>query len=79
MLAGVLDPEALAARIEASQGDEREIATTEGWYYIGQWRLAHGQRDAAREAFEKARAPKLTMAPEHVAAGFELQQLGARP
>jgi hypothetical protein len=26
-----------------------------------------------------SRAPKLTMAPEHVAAGFELQQLGARP
>jgi len=76
MLAGRLSADDLIARITAqSQGDERELALAEAWFYVGQHHLAEGRRDAARQAFEAARAKGVTMYVEHVAAGFELQQL----
>lgn len=76
MLAGPKTPEQVLAAIDARlQGDERELALAEAWFYIGQWHRARGDADRARQAFEKARAQGITMYVEHVAAGFELRQL----
>jgi lipoprotein NlpI len=79
MVGGQLAPEQLLELIARKDGDDRELALAEGWFYIGEYRLGTNQPDQARDAFGKARAQGITRAPEHVAAGFELQRLGTRP
>ena len=79
MLAGLMTPEQVLTQIERKQGDDRELALAEGWFYIGQHQLTRQQPELAREAFEKARAKGITMYVEHVAAGFELARMGAKP
>ena len=79
MLAGLMTPEQVIAQIERKQGDDRELALAEGWFYIGEHHLTRQQPERARDAFEKARAKGITMYVEHVAAGFELARLGAKP
>ena len=79
MFAGLMTPEQVLAQIDRKQGDERELALAEGWFYIGEYELNQSRPEQAKEAFEKARAKDITMYIEHVAAGFELQRLGAKP
>ena len=79
MLAGLMTPEQVLAQIDRKQGDERELALAEGWFYIGEHHLVRQQPEQARDAFEKARAKGITMYLEHVAAGFELARLRAGP
>lgn len=79
MLAGQLTPEQLVEQIGRKDGDDRELALAEGWFYIGEYQLNQKQPEKARDAFEKARAIGITRYIEHAAAGFELQRLGAKP
>ena len=65
--------------IARKDGDDRELALAEGWFYIGEYQLVAGQPEKAREAFGKARAQGIARSVEHAAAGFELQRLGAKP
>ncbi|MCW5667588.1 MAG: DUF3857 domain-containing protein [Piscinibacter sp.] len=76
MLVGDLTPQALLAEVDKLQGEERTLALTEAWFYVGQRHLVQGRIDAAREAFEKCRAQGITSYYEHIAAGFELARLG---
>ena len=75
LAAGRITPEQLLEQIARKEGDERELALAEGWFYIGEHHLAQGQPAQAREAFEKARERGITNYVEHMAAGFELQRL----
>jgi lipoprotein NlpI/transglutaminase-like putative cysteine protease len=75
MLAGALPPEEVLKELERLKGDEREMALTEGWFYIGQNYLSNKQAGAAREAFAKAREKGVIVYIEHVAAGFELGKI----
>jgi lipoprotein NlpI len=61
--------------LEHMKGDEREMALTEAWFYIGQNHLAEKRSAAARDAFVKAREKGVVVYIEHAAAGFELRQL----
>ena len=79
MFTGQLAPEQVLLQVEARQGDDRELALAEAWFYVGQYHLLRGAADKAREAFEKARAQGITIYVEHVAAGFELQRLTGKP
>jgi lipoprotein NlpI len=79
MLAGRLTPEQVLEQIARKDGDDRELALAEGWFYIGQHYLIQSQPEKAREAFERARAKGITTTIEHVAAGFELQRLAGKP
>lgn len=79
MFAGQLTPEQVIDQIGRKDGDERELALAEGWFYIGEYELNANRPDQARAAFEKARAQGITRYIEHAAAGFELQRLGAKP
>jgi len=56
--------------------DERELALVEAWFAIGQRQWADGQRDTARQSFERAREKRITAFIEHVAAGWELKAMG---
>jgi transglutaminase-like putative cysteine protease/lipoprotein NlpI len=76
MFTGQLTPEQVIEQIDRKQGDDRELALAEGWFYIGEFQLNAKQPEKAREAFEKARAIGITRYVEHEAAGFELQRLG---
>jgi lipoprotein NlpI len=77
MLAGALSPEEVLKELERLKGDEREMALTECWFYIGQNYLSHKQAGAAREAFAKAREKGVIVYIEHVAAGFELSRINS--
>jgi lipoprotein NlpI len=77
MLAGALSPEEVLKELERLKGDEREMALTEGWFYIGQNYLTQKQAAAAREAFAKAREKGVIVYIEHVAAGFELGKINS--
>jgi lipoprotein NlpI len=75
MLVDALPPEEMLKEVERLKGDEREMALTEAWFYVGQSQLARKQLPAAREAFGKAREKGIIIYVEHVAAGFELRQM----
>ena len=79
MFTGRLSPEQVLQQVETRQGDDRELALAEAWFYVGQYHLTRGAADKARDAFEKARAQGITVYVEHVAAGFELQRLTTKP
>ncbi len=80
MFAGQMAPEQLIEQLGRKDGDERELALAEAWFYIGEHRLNAQQPERAREAFEQARAKGITRSIEHAAAGFELQRLaGSKP
>ena len=77
LFAGRLRPDQVIESIDRRDGDERQLALVEGWFYIGEYELVARHIDGAREAFEKSRAPGITHYIEHTAAGFELQRLGS--
>ena len=79
MLTGQTSPDQLIEQIGRKDGDDREIALAEGWFYVGEYWLSQKQPEKAKQAFEQARAKGITRATEHAAAGFELQRLGGRP
>ena len=79
MFSGQASPEQVLQTLEAREGDDRELALAEAWFYIGQYHLKRNETAKAREAFEKARAKGIAIYIEHVAAGFELQRLAGRP
>jgi len=79
MLAGQIGPEEVLAEVARKDGDERELALTEAWFYIGEYWSSRSQGERARDAFEKAHATGITHYLEYIAAGLELQRLGAKP
>ncbi len=75
LIAGVISPDEMLDLVNRKQGDEREMALAEAWFYLGQHYLLHNQPSEARRAFANARGKEITMYIEHVAAGFELKRL----
>jgi lipoprotein NlpI len=75
--AGKLSPEDMLKLLARKGGDEQKLATSEGYFYLGQYYLARGDKSKAREFFEKARQVNMIVNPEHKAAGFELHDLSA--
>jgi len=76
MLTGALSPEDMLSLLDRKSGDDRQMALTEGYFYLGQYHLTRGNREAARELFEKTRELDVVIYTEHIAAEFELQRLG---
>jgi TPR repeat protein/transglutaminase-like putative cysteine protease len=70
--AGTLTPEALLAQAEALPGDAGALALDDAWLFIGEQRLAGGDRRGARVAFEHVRAHAPINTPVHVRALAEL-------
>jgi len=79
MFAQRASPEQVLEQIASKNGDERELALAEGWFYIGEHWLNQAQPEQAKDAFEKARSKGITNYIEHIAAGLELQRLGRKP
>ena len=77
VLAGNLTPEEMLKLIDRKTGDERTMASSEGYFYLGQYYLGRGDQAKAWELFEKARRLNIILYTEHTAAGFELRQLEA--
>src|SRR5262249_45288383 len=71
-----LAPEDMLKQLAGKTGDDRVAALTEGYFYLGQYYLAQGDKVRAREFFEKTRRQNITVYLEHTAAGVELQALG---
>jgi transglutaminase-like putative cysteine protease/tetratricopeptide (TPR) repeat protein len=77
MIAGRAGPEQVLEQVARKDGDDRELTLAEAWFYVGEHALIRSQPEPARSAFEKARAQGIVHYLEHIAAGLELQRLGA--
>jgi lipoprotein NlpI len=75
MANGNLAPEEMLKLLDGKSGDERRMALAEAYFYLGQHYLSLGDKDKAREYFEKTRQLEVIIYTEHAAAGFELQRL----
>jgi len=76
VMAGKLTPEEMLKLVERKSGDERRTATSEAYFYLGQYYMGRGDKIKASEFFGKVRRLNMVMNTEHKAAGFELQYLG---
>jgi lipoprotein NlpI/transglutaminase-like putative cysteine protease len=77
VMTGNFAPEEMLLLLDQKTGDDRIMASSEGFFYLGQYYLARGDTFKAREFFERTRRLNVILFTEHVAAGFELQRLGA--
>jgi lipoprotein NlpI/transglutaminase-like putative cysteine protease len=77
VMAGALTPKEMLELIERKTGDDRTMALSEGYFYLGQYHLGRGDKAKAREFFQRARDQNVMIYLEHAAAGFELRRLDA--
>jgi lipoprotein NlpI/transglutaminase-like putative cysteine protease len=75
MLAGKLSPDDMLKSLEKKQGDERQLALAEAYFYLGQYYLVAGDRKKAQENFEKTRSMGIINFIEHGCAELELERL----
>jgi lipoprotein NlpI len=75
LLASRMTPDQVLEEVRRKQGDDREMALAEAWFYIGQYYVVKGDTAQARAAFEKTRAQGVTVFTEHAAALWELERL----
>jgi lipoprotein NlpI/transglutaminase-like putative cysteine protease len=75
MLHDKLQPDDMLRLLERKTGDDLQMARAEGYFYLAQYHLIHGDKPKAREYFEKTRDLGVLMYTEHVAARFELERL----
>ncbi|MBP0598360.1 DUF3857 domain-containing protein [Herbaspirillum sp. LeCh32-8] len=81
LVAGTLGEDEILQAAGRKQGDDKDMALTEAWFFVGQRRLAKGDEKGASEAFEESRKLGVTMYLEYMASGWELERLrkgGAR-
>jgi lipoprotein NlpI/transglutaminase-like putative cysteine protease len=76
-MAGKLGEDAILEAAGRKQGDDKDMALTETWFFVGQHRLAKGDSKGAAEAFGQARKLGVTMYLEYMASGWELSRLKA--
>lgn len=77
MLTGELPPQDLLKLLDGKKGDDRQMALSEGYFFLAERSLALGDFDGAKSYFEKSREQQVIVYTEHTVAGFELQRLGS--
>jgi lipoprotein NlpI len=75
MLTGSMTPDELLKILEQKAGDDREMALSEGYFYLGQHYRARGDNVRAAEYFEKAFQQQVVIYLEHNASKHELAQI----
>lgn len=76
MQAGLITPETLLAQLQSLPADERDLALSEAWYYIGLQRLAEQKPEEARKAFQWVADNGIPSYEETVQARIQLRRLG---
>jgi lipoprotein NlpI len=75
MMTGALSPEAMLKSLEKKQGDERQMALAEAYFYLGEHYLVTGDSKTAQSYFQKTRELGVIGYIEHNCAQFELERL----
>jgi lipoprotein NlpI len=75
VLTGHLTPEEMLKLLERKTGDDRRMALSEAYFYLGQYYLGRGDKAKARNSFEETRRQNVLIYTEHIAAAFELKHL----
>jgi lipoprotein NlpI len=70
-----MSPEEMLKIVNRKTGDELTMTQTEAYFYLGQRYMMLGDRNNAREAFEKVRSLGVLPYVEYTAAAFELKDL----
>jgi lipoprotein NlpI len=70
MLTGKITPEEMLATLGNKSGDDRQMALTEAYFYLGHQII--GDEPKARAFFEKTRELGVIIYTEYITAGFEL-------
>lgn len=79
MLHGLLSVEDMLKSLDSLSGDDKTLALTEAYFYIGQAYESQGSKDKAIEYYKKTREFGVINYSEHVGAGLALKQLGVQP
>lgn len=75
MLTGAISPDEMFKSLDNKQGDERQLALTEAYFYAGQHYLVAGETSKAQAAFEKTRELGVIDYLEYDSSAFELERL----
>jgi TPR repeat protein len=75
MQVGAIDSSALLERVNSYTKDTRALMLSDIWFYIGQQRMANGDKAGAASAWRKVIIDGLYSAPLYAQAGVELQRL----
>jgi lipoprotein NlpI len=75
MLTGALSSQELIKLMDEKKGDDRQMALSEGYFYMAERSLALGDHEEARRYLEKSREQQVIVYTEHTVAGYELQRL----
>ena len=75
MLTGAITAPNLLSVLAAKNGDDRQMALSEAYFYLGEHDMVAGDKTSAQANFEKARSQGVFIYTEHVAAGLELTRL----
>jgi lipoprotein NlpI len=76
MAVNTLPPEEALRAAESKSGDDRVMATTEGYFYLGQYYLGRGDTARAQGYFERTVRQGILIYNENDAAQFELTRMG---
>jgi lipoprotein NlpI len=77
MLTGAMTPPNLLSALAGKNGDDRQMALSEAYFYLGEHDIVTGDKTSAQANFEKARDQGVFIYTEHTAAGLELARLKA--
>lgn len=75
MMIGQLSPEDMLKSLDKKEGDEKQMALAEAYFYLGQHYLGAGDLKQAETSFEKTRSLGVIDYIEHISAKYELELL----
>jgi lipoprotein NlpI/transglutaminase-like putative cysteine protease len=77
LLHGIISVDDVLKQVNRKQGDDKTLALTEAYFYIGQHYLALGDKAQAKTYFQKTREQGISFYVEDLGASIELERLAA--
>jgi lipoprotein NlpI/transglutaminase-like putative cysteine protease len=79
LMHGLISVDGVLQQVNRKQGDDKTLALTEAYFYIGQHYLASGDKANAKAYFQKTREQGISFYIEDASAAIELERLAVAP